>query len=197
MFSGEACIEEIIEIGRGFQLEGRVKTVSDQGNTFRVGDDVIHWAYGLGKIIQLDEKVLSGQSGKYYVVQIINLTLWVPMTESGQCCLRYLTPAREFPNLFSILSGPGEPLSLDRNERRMQLTQRLKDGSLESICRVIRDLTFYKQTRKTNESDSSILEHSRKLLLNEWSVALSIPPQQAERELKKLLDGNLALEKPA
>jgi len=167
----------------------------DNINTFRVGDDVIHWSYGLGKIIQLDEKELSGHTDKYYVVQIYDLTLWVPISESGKCSLRTLTPAREFRKLFRILSGPGEPLSSDRNERKIQLTQRLKDGTLESICRVLRDLTSYKQTGKTNESDNSILAHARKLLLNEWSVALSVPIQQAESDLKKLLEDNKALEK--
>lgn len=167
----------------------------DSINTFHVGDDVIHWSYGLGKIIQLDEKEVAGHTDKYYVVQIYDLTLWVPISDSGECSLRYLTPAREFRKLFTILSGPCEPLSSDRNERKIQLTQQLKNGSLESICRVIRDLTSFKQTGKTNESDNSILAHARKLLLNEWSVALSVPIQQAENDLKKLLEDNKALEK--
>lgn len=167
----------------------------DNNHTFSVGDDVIHWSYGLGKIIQLDEKELSGHTDKYYVVQIYDLTLWVPISDSGECSLRYLTPAREFRKLFKILSGLGEPLSSDRNERKIQLTQQLKDGSLESICRVIRDLTSFKQTGKTNESDNSILAHARKLLLNEWSVALSVPIQQAESDLKKLLEENTTLGK--
>ena len=161
--------------------------MSERDMSFQVGDQVIHWVYGLGKIIQLDEKVLSGHTGKYYVVQMRDLTLWVPLNETGGHCLRFPTPARDFQKLFRILASPGEPLSPDRFMRKTQLTELLKDRTLESICRVIRDLVYYKRTKKVNENDNSILAHARNFLLNEWSVALSVTVQQAEGELRNLL----------
>lgn len=158
-----------------------------QNKAFQVGDQVIHWAYGLGEIIQLDEKELSGHTCKYYVVKMRDLTLWVPVSETGERCLRFPTPARDFQKLFRILASPGEPLSVDRFERKTQLTQRLKDGTLESVCRVIRDLALRKRINKMNDNDSSILDRARSFLLNEWSLALSVPAQQAESELRELL----------
>ena len=165
--------------------------MSDQGATFQVGDQVIHWVYGLGEIIELDEKALFGHTSKYYVVQIRDLTLWVPFNESGEHCLRFPTPAGDFKRLFRILSSPGEPLSTDRFLRKTQLTEFMKARTLESICRLIRDLIAYKRTNKINESDTSTLDRATNLLLNEWSLALSIPVQQAEHELKSLLEKNV------
>ena len=164
-----------------------VQTMSERDMSFQVGDRVIHWMYGLGEIIQLDEKVLSGHTSKYYVVQIRDLTLWVPLNETGEHCLRLPTPARDFKKLFRILASPGEPLSPDRFARKTQLTELLRDGTLKSMCRVVRDLVYYKRTKKINENDNSILAHARNFLLNEWSVALSVPVQQAEFELRDLL----------
>ncbi len=161
--------------------------MSELDRSFQVGDQVIHWMYGLGEIIQLDEKVLSGHIGNYYVVQIRDLTLWVPQNETGENSLRFPTPAENFKKLFRILSSPGEPLSDDRFIRKTQLTELLKGRTLESICRVVRDLVSYKRTNKINESDNSILNHASKFLLNEWSVALSVPLPQAEHELRSLL----------
>jgi RNA polymerase-interacting CarD/CdnL/TRCF family regulator len=160
----------------------------DQKMTFHVGDQVVHWAYGLGAIIQLDEKELSGHASQYYVVQIRDLTIWVPLNEMGERCLRLLTPAREFQKFFDILASPGEPLSPDRFERKTQLTERMKDGTLASICQVIRDLSYYKQTKKMNENDTSTLKRARGFLLDEWSAALSVPAQNAESELMALLN---------
>ena len=162
--------------------------MSERGMSFQVGDQVIHWMYGLGEIIQLDEKVLSGHTGKYYVVQIRDLTLWVPLSETGELCLRFPTPARDFQKLFRLLASPGESLSAERYLRKTQLTELLKDGTLESICRVVRDLVHFKRTNKLNENDKSILERAKNFLLNEWSVVLSIPVQQAELELTNLLE---------
>jgi RNA polymerase-interacting CarD/CdnL/TRCF family regulator len=165
--------------------------MSERDTAFHVGDQVIHGVYGLGEIIQLDEKTLAGHTAQYYVLQLNGLTLWVPIDETGERHLRFITPARDFQKLFHILASPGEPLAADRHERKMQLAERLKDGKLESVCRVIRDLAFLKQTKKMNGNDNSLLERARNFLLNEWSVALSVPVQQAETKLVELLKGNM------
>jgi RNA polymerase-interacting CarD/CdnL/TRCF family regulator len=164
--------------------------MSEQKMAFQVGDQVIHWAYGLGEIIKLDEKELFGCTSRYYVVKIRDMTIWVPINEKGERCLRSLTPAEEFEKLFGILSSPGEPLSVDRLERKNQLMEQLKDGTLESVCRVVRDLAFHKKMKKTNENDGVVLARAKSFLLDEWSVVLAVPIYQAEHELSKLLGGD-------
>lgn len=159
---------------------------------FHVGNKVIHWAHGPGVIIKLEEKELSGHTNQYYVVQMHDLTLWVPISETGEHSLRLPTPVEDFQKLFHVLASPGEPLPADRLERKTLLTERMKDGRLESICRVIRDLTFLSRSKKMNDHDNSTLERARSFLLSEWSVALSVPIQQAGRELKELLDKNIS-----
>ena len=161
------------------------------GMDFQVGDKVVHWVYGPGEIINLEEKVLSGHTSLYYVVKVNDLTLWVPSDEKGKRSMRLPTPASEFENLFILLRSPGAPLPNDRLERKLELSERMKDGTLESICRVIRDLHFFRQTQKFNESDTSTLERAQKFLLSEWMISLSIPAAQAEKELKRLLSANL------
>ena len=159
----------------------------EQNLTFHLGDQVIHWAHGLGEIIELDEKVLSGHTDRYYVVQIRDMTIWVPITETGESSLRFLTPEGDFQKLFGILSSAGEPLSGDRFERQNQLAERLKDGSLESACRVLRDLALHKRVKKMNENDKSVQTRAKKFLLDEWSFVLSVSIQQADHDLQKLL----------
>lgn len=162
----------------------------EQQTHFQVGDQVVHCTYGPGVIIELDEKCLSGRTRQYYVVQMSELMLWVPIDQNDNPSLRLPTPKEDFKDLIQILASPGKPLSLDRNERRLQLIERLKDHQLASICRVIRDLTLHQRIKKMNESDNSTLERSRKFLINEWSMSLSIPVHQAEIELGKLLEGS-------
>jgi len=154
---------------------------------FQVGDQVVHWIHGIGKIIQLDRKGISGKITSYYVVQIRDLTLWVPISEEGEQCLRYPTPEEEFNGLFHLLSSPGEELSVDRFTRKNELTVLMKDRTIRSICRVIRDLTNFKLNHKVNESDNSILDRAKDALLSEWSMVLSVPVSHAEKELRKLL----------
>jgi RNA polymerase-interacting CarD/CdnL/TRCF family regulator len=154
---------------------------------FQVGDQVVHWTYGPGEVIQMDEKALSGRTETYYVVQIRDMTLYVPINDQGQTSLRLPTPSGEFEHLFTILQSPEEPLSGDRWERKNQLMEQMKDGRLESICRVIRDLVAFRRAKKLNDYDAAILERAQNFLLTEWQISLGIPRAQAERELHVLL----------
>lgn len=154
---------------------------------FKVGDQVIHHVYGPGVIIQLDEKEISGHTDLYYVVETRDLTLWVPVNEVKAGCLRYPTPAKDFPDLFHLLKSPAEPLSSDRFTRRTELSKRLKDGSIISICLVIRDLMPLKRIKKMNDHDNAVFGNARNLLLSEWSISLSVPIQQAEITLDNIL----------
>jgi RNA polymerase-interacting CarD/CdnL/TRCF family regulator len=162
--------------------------MDEQRKFFQVGDQVIHCTHGPGVIKQLEEKHLAGSTQTYYEVQMRDLMLWVPVEPSSKCSLRLPTPEKEFNNLFQILASPGIPLSPDRNERRIQLVERFKDHEIASICEVIRDLSWYKDSSKMTIEDKNTLEHTRNLLIDEWSLVFSIPPRQAEKELSKLLE---------
>lgn len=154
---------------------------------FLAGDPVIHWTYGFGKIVRLEERTFSGEKKLYYVVQIRDLTVWVPADEKVLSRLRPPTPRREFSKLFAILTGPGESLSDDRLERRTQLVEELKDGKAEAVCRVIRDLSSFQLRKPLNDNDKLVLKQASDSLLSEWEFSLSIPWEQAKVELSRLL----------
>ena len=154
---------------------------------FHEGDPVMHWTYGFGKVIRLEERALSGKNALYYAVQIGDLTVWVPADGELGNRLRPPTPEAGFKKLLAILSSPGEPLPDDRQDRKTQLLELLKDGRAESLCRVIRDLSANRQVRPLNENDQALMRQAQKALLGEWGFALSVTPAQAELELHRLL----------
>src|SRR5512143_3083986 len=122
---------------------------------FRIGDKVIHSSFGLGDITQIEEKNINGNPTRCYVVRISDMTIWVPMDEMQQNCLRTPTPPEEFVRTLPILTSPNEVLQEDRILRKNQLMDQLKDGQLASICRVVRDLTHYQRNSKLNDQERS------------------------------------------
>lgn len=154
---------------------------------FHVGDSVMHWTYGLGQIVGLEERAVSGKTTLYYAVQVRDLTVWVPADAKLESRLRPPTPQARFKRLLAILSSPGEPLPDDRHERRLHMRELLKDGSAESICRLIRDLSAFRQSKALNDDDQAVMKRLQTALLGEWGFALSVTPAQAEQELHRLL----------
>ena len=156
--------------------------------TYQVGDKVVHWAFGPGEIIQLDEKRLAGKTAWYYGVLLKDMTIWVPIGEAENHSLRQVTPAIEFERLYDILRSVGDLLPEDRIERKGLLNERLRGGTLDDVCRVIRDLNSLSYKKKLNENDLSTMERARKLLLDEWKLSMSIPMEEAQRKLDFLLE---------
>lgn len=154
---------------------------------YQVGDKVIHCNYGLGEIVQIDEKFIHERQMLCYVVRTRDLTIWVTADEPGKISIRRPTPGSKFENLFAILRSQGEPLPMDRHERKTYLLERIKDGELASICSVIRDLAFYRRGRKLNDYDKSTLDRAKNFLLSEWMHSLAVSQVQANNELIELL----------
>jgi RNA polymerase-interacting CarD/CdnL/TRCF family regulator len=152
-----------------------------------IGDSVMHWTYGLGQVVGLEERALSGQKVLYYAVKVHDMTVWVPADSDLEKRLRLPTPASGFEQLFAILSGSEEPLPDDRQERKIRLVEQLRDGRAESLCRVIRDLFAFRRGKSLNENDQILLKRAQSALLGEWGFSLSIPAMQAESDLYRLL----------
>jgi RNA polymerase-interacting CarD/CdnL/TRCF family regulator len=51
---------------------------------YEIGDTVVHWTHGLGKVIAIDDMRLAGIMQAYYVVEVGLLKLWVPAEEANQ-----------------------------------------------------------------------------------------------------------------
>ncbi len=157
---------------------------------YQIGDQVVHWMYGLGKVIGLDEKRLGGQTHLYYVMSVGELTIWVPVEEQGESCLRPPTPSSEFKSLFGMLSKPGEPLLDRQTERKMELAKRLKNWTMLDICQIICDLNTRSSLHKLNLNDITVFKRAREFLLAEWVLSLGTSRENAERELDFLLSKN-------
>jgi RNA polymerase-interacting CarD/CdnL/TRCF family regulator len=154
---------------------------------FKKGDTVVHCTYGLGHIMDIEERTFFDKVTVYYMVQVSDLTIWVPADENLKNRLRYPTTEAGFKKSLSILSTPAEKLPDDYRQRNTQLSEMVKDGRAESLCKVLRDLTAYRHARSWSEHDNALMRRTQKALIGEWSFILSITPHEAEVQLNRSL----------
>jgi len=154
---------------------------------FKIGDPIIHWAHGLGEIVGIEERILSGEKTLYYIVKIQSLSVFVPANGEVSNRLRVPTPKSDFEKLVKILSGSSESLMEDRFDRKTQLRKALADGKAETTCRVIRDLASFAKKKPLNDDDQNIMNRAWSSLCGEWGFALSMPRDQVEREIHGIL----------
>lgn len=154
---------------------------------FQIGDWVMHRTHGLGQVLAIEERMNNNKTALYYMVQLKEFTIWVPADENLNSRLRYPVSAEELRRLLATLSDPAEKLLDDRRQRNLQLLEMLEDGSVESMCRVLRDLAAHRHHRTWSEYDSALMNRVKKTLIGEWSFSLSVNPLDAETELQRLL----------
>jgi RNA polymerase-interacting CarD/CdnL/TRCF family regulator len=158
---------------------------------FKTGDWVVHCTQGLGQVTAIEKRSFGEQNILYYQVQIGDLTIWVPTDDNLGKRLRKPASQSDFSHLLTMLKNPPETLPIDRRQRNQYLIELLKDGSAETLCKVIRDLTAIRKERTWSEYDKEIMRRVQKSLIGEWSFIFSINPHDAEDELQKLLAQNV------
>lgn len=113
----------------------------------------MHWMYGIGQIVNLEERVLAGSRLLYYEVHVQDLNVWVPADSKVTSRLRSPTPKLRFKRILTILSEPSDPLPEDRLQRKTHLQERMKDCSVASLCQVIRDLFAHQKVQPLEDHD--------------------------------------------
>lgn len=157
---------------------------------FKIDDWVVHCTHGLGQVKTIEQRTFGEQSVLYYMVQIGDLTIWVPADENINTRLRSPKSRDDFEKLFATLNSDPEALPTDRRQRNQFLLELLKDGSAESLCRVLRDLSAIRKQRTWGDYDRDLMKRIQKTLISEWSFVLSVNPHDAEAELQKILAHN-------
>ena len=126
---------------------------------FDIGDTVVHPQYGVGNVVQLEEREFErGNLRSYYEVSIPGgSTVWVPvdLPDSG---LRRLARKRDLARCREILTSKAVPLTDDGRIRQSELVARLKRGTIAMQCEVVRDLSAFVAHKPAYGTITSFLE---------------------------------------
>ena len=155
---------------------------------FKAGDYVVHPAYGVGNIVRLEERRLAEDTTRlYYVLTADKSTIWVPVDAVGNTGLRRLTSKHDLEKYRALLRGRPTSLSKDHRDRRLEIVERLKDGSFQAMCEVVRDLAAFGWRKALSEADATLFNKTRASLCREWAAAGNMSVDEAIAEVNTLL----------
>jgi CarD family transcriptional regulator len=154
--------------------------------SFNIGDWVVHPQHGMGQVTGLERKEFAQAAQLYYEIAIAQGTVWVPV-EAPPAGLRKLTAKDELPLYRTVLLSAPVPLNNDYHQRRQELRERLKQGTFQVKCEVVRDLTAHGWLKRLSEIDASLLRSARDALCQEWAEAEAITMAEAIVEVDALL----------
>lgn len=154
---------------------------------FEINDWVVHPQHGVGQVVKLELKQFGpGLARLYYEIAIARGTIWVPVDgPSGK--LRKLTAKGELAQYRALLKSRPTVLEADHRQRQLELSDRLKQGSFQSRCEVVRDLMAHSWHKPLSEGNSILLRLARDGLYQEWAAAEGVSLMDATHEVEALL----------
>lgn len=155
---------------------------------FKVGDQVVHPAYGVGHIAKIEEKQLYGKGlRQFYKITLPRRSLWIPVEVGSAVRLRAVTTSRDLDRYRHLLKSHPVPLTKNHHHRHRELIRRLKQGSFHVICEVVRDLTAWGTRKPLGPTDRATLHKTREILQQEWAIAAGVSVAEATKEVDALL----------
>ncbi len=163
-------------------------TARPVNHAFRVGERVVYPPFGVGEIAGVVTKsYFEAETQLYYEVVGERSTVWVAVDEAEVRGLRRLTRKDELTRYRAVLRGRPAQLNPDNRARQLDERSRLKVGTLQALCELVRDLSGLGWQRPLNEADALALRKSRDGLCQEWAAAAGIPLPEATAEINALL----------
>ncbi|MEP7134664.1 MAG: CarD family transcriptional regulator [Chloroflexota bacterium] len=155
---------------------------------FKVGDRVVHPKYGVGHVVNLEDREFEpGVLRRYYEISILGSTLWVPL-DLPTFGLRKLTVKNEIAQCRKILESQPLPLPEDARQRQANMAERLKMGTIRAHCEVVRDLYASVRHKPLSGTIGSFLQVTQDVLAQEWAAVEGVTVPEAGLEIHALLE---------
>lgn len=157
---------------------------------FKVGDNAVYPAHGVGVIKRIEKKLISGKEKSFYVLQVIEngMTIMVPTDNTAGVGLRALVSKQEVDEVLGILRD--KKVKIDRttwNRRYREYMEKIKTGSVKEIAEVLRNLYLLKNSKDLSFGEKKMFDTAKNLLVKEISMSGAIPEAEVEAELTKAL----------
>jgi RNA polymerase-interacting CarD/CdnL/TRCF family regulator len=144
----------------------------------------------VGHIVKIEEKRFSGKEASlYYEIAVQKSTVWVSVASSEALRLRPVTLISNLAQYRSVLQSPALALNKDHRQRHLELNDRMKQGTFQVMCEVVRDLTARSWQKPLNDFETVSLQRVRGRLCHEWAASEGISITEATQEVTSLLLG--------
>jgi CarD family transcriptional regulator len=155
---------------------------------FKIGDRVVHPAHGIGHVKKIEARKFGrNEAILFYRVVTDKCTVWVPAETYENYGLRPVTDKKDLRRYRRLLGSKPVHLDPDHRLRHAELAERLKNGTFQDVCKVLRDLNAYSWQKQLNEADTAMFQRVYEALCDEWAIAASISTIEADQEIKDLL----------
>lgn len=156
---------------------------------FSVGQKAVYPAHGVGEIVEIEEKEISGKIHRFYRLRILSsdMMVLIPLQNAEKVGLRAVVSELEVQEIFEVLRS--REYHCDKqtwNRRYRGFLEKVRTGSLFEVAEVFRDLYRLRSTKTLCSGERRMLDTVRGLIVSELAIAKSTTESDVEEEITQL-----------
>lgn len=158
--------------------------------SFKVKDILVYPGQGVGKVTEISNVDVNGETIQYYVVYLeeIDMTVLIPTDKAEERGLRHVVSKKDAEQALEFLSEEPTAMPTDWKVRYQQNMDLFKSGNIFDLCTVIRSLYHRGKVKELPIQEKNLYESSYKILQDEITASLKISIQDAEMRIHKALE---------
>ncbi len=161
-----------------------------QPGTYTKGDWIVHAHYGVGQVRELERKELEGERQIFHRVETFDGEYWLSVTGTDVEYIRPIASEYQIKRALTMVRKEPEELPESHTQRGKVISDAIKDSSLYTKARMIRDLNGRNKESKLNYSEEATFLKMKKQFLDEWSVIKKMDREILEGILDEALNAN-------
>ena len=157
---------------------------------FKVNQKIVYPSQGVGKIIEIKEKVFNDEKLLYYVMylEVSDMTIMVPVNRCGELGIRAIVSQDEAMAALQKIGEDFEPITSDWKLRYQMNLDLLKKGTVSDIAMIVRSLYHRSKVKELPILERKLYDSAKKLLEDEISFALDKPLEEVEALIHEKLE---------
>jgi CarD family transcriptional regulator len=137
---------------------------------FKIGDWIVHYSYGVGKVVDIIDKGLKGHQETFFRVSTAEIEYWIPIDKVDSARIEPIRSEKDFDQAVQIIEKPPQPMTESHNLNKRLIYERWLDGSLPARAALIRDLYGRNKKRELSYDEKVTFEKAENFFINEWII---------------------------
>lgn len=161
---------------------------------FSLHEKVVYPGHGVARINNIVTKHVAGHETRFYELKFLNkdMTVLVPMHNLSSVGIRQLTSRTTIDAIFKKLAEPAPKSVIDVtavnwNKRNKRYQEDIRQGSLEAISRIYRDLRWMAQFKELSFGEKVLLQQTEAMIAQEISLVQNVDESKAVEELRAVV----------
>lgn len=139
---------------------------------FKVGDNVVYPAHGVGEIIGEEVQQVAGTELRVFIISLIKdkVILRVPVKRAASAGLRLLCTMDKFHNVFEVFQMKAKISKGMWSKRAHEYELKINSGNIDLLAEVVRDLFKNVDDPERSYSERVIYESALHRLAGEYAA---------------------------